>query len=66
MLMPYDEAVDLHIWPSHMAVYLNHSENNPIGVAIIVYLGAIVQWLCPVVALLGFLLLAGYATSSRS
>ena len=56
---PHDEAVDL---PSHMAVHLNHSKNDPFGVATSVCLGATVQRLCPVVALLGYLLLGGYAT----
>ena len=55
MLSPQDVAVDSHTSPSHLAIHLKRSKNDPFAAGTTLHLGATGQVLCPVSSMLGYL-----------
>ena len=55
MLSPQDVSVDSHGAPSHLAVHLKRSKNDPFGAGTTLHLGATGTALCPVASVLGYL-----------
>ena len=57
MLSPLDIAVDSWEAPSQLTVHLKRSKNDPFGVGTTICLGATQSVLCPVKAMLGYLVI---------
>lgn len=55
MLSPQDVSVDSHLCPSHLAVHLKRSKNDPFAAGTTLHLGATRKALCPVSSMLGYL-----------
>ena len=55
MLSPQDVSVDSHVCPSHLAVHLKRSKNDPFAAGTTLHLGATGKTLCPVSSMLGYL-----------
>ena len=55
MLSPEDVTVDSHVSPSHIAVFLKRSKNDPFTAGTFLYLGITGDVLCPVSSMLGYL-----------
>ena len=55
MLSPGDISVDSHAAPSHVAIHLKRSKNDPFAVGTILHLGITGDVLCPVTSMLGYL-----------
>ena len=59
VLSPRDVTVDSYDNPSTLAVHLRRSKTDPFGQGVTIYLGRTGQSLCPVAALLGYLVQRG-------
>ena len=55
MLSPQDVAVDTYTSPSHLAILLKRSKNDPFAAGTTLHLRATGQVLCPVFSMLGYL-----------
>ena len=55
MLAASDIQVDSHIAPRHLTVHLRQSKTDPFGAGVTLHLGVTGDFLCPVLALLGYL-----------
>ena len=61
MLSPGDVAVDSHIDPRITSIHLRYSKADPFGSGVYIYLGKIGSRICPVAAILNYMVLRGYA-----
>ena len=58
-LSPRDVSVDSREAPTVLSIYLRHSKTDPFGNGVTIYLGRTGHEICPVAALLGYLVLRG-------
>ena len=59
MLLVGDVSVDSHTSPSFIAVHLRHSKTDMFGRGVCIYLGRVPGHICPVKAILSYLVLRG-------